>query len=279
MSDGLLLIDKADGPTSHDVVQRVRRALKTRRVGHSGTLDPFATGLLLVAVGRATRLLRFLPHSPKGYEGTIRLGETSDTDDGTGQRSVSEAPLPAAEAVIAAASEFVGPQQQLPPRVSARKVDGQRLYKLARKGVEVEVEPRSVQIDRFELSPGDEPAFHCDVSAGTYIRSLARDLGAKLGCGGLVEELRRTAIGPISVESAVSIDDPALAERLIPLADMPLEPARLTLAAAAAARFRQGNPVEAPDGAGLRSVLAESGELLGVGELDGPRLQPRVVLA
>ncbi|GAG07552.1 unnamed protein product, partial [marine sediment metagenome] len=187
--DGLLLIDKANGPTSHDVVQSVRRLTGQRRVGHAGTLDPLATGLLPVLLGRATRLARFLPHSPKHYDGLLRLGLTSVTDDITGEaltRHTGTLPDPAT--VIAAAERLEGSYPQIPPTVSARKVGGKRLYRLAREGIRAEVAPRQVDVSRFEVAPiEDDPAqyeFSAEVSGGTYVRALIRDLGAALGCGG-----------------------------------------------------------------------------------------------
>lgn len=280
--DGLLLIDKPTGPTSHDIVQRVRRALGTRRVGHSGTLDPFASGLLLVALGRATRLIRFLPQSPKHYEGELRLGRSSDTDDATGEVVEHDAPLPDPERIVAAAAALVGTHHQRPPRVSARKVDGKRLYALARAGVEAEVAPREVRIDRFELTPTSDTAvwrYAAEVSAGTYVRALARDLGHALGCGALVQSLRRTAIGPISVDLACDPDDPTLDARLIALEQLPLEPPALQLDPAAAERFRHGGAVARPEDEGaLRRVFSSDGALLGVGRIEGGTLRPQVVV-
>ena len=188
--DGLLLIDKSSGPTSHDVVQSVRRLTGQRRVGHAGTLDPLATGLLPVLLGRATRLARFLPHSPKHYEGLLRLGLTTVTDDITGEELTCHAgTLPDPASVAAAAERLQGSHPQIPPAVSARKVGGKRLYRLARQGIRVEAAPRQVDVNRFEIAPvKDDPAqyeFSAEVSGGTYVRALIRDLGAALGCGGV----------------------------------------------------------------------------------------------
>jgi len=212
--DGLLLLDKPPGPTSHDIVDRVRRATHTRRVGHAGTLDPPATGLLVAVLGRATRLVRFLPDAPKGYSGTFRLGVTTATDDLTGATLTRhDGPLPAHEQVVSAAARFVGSLLQTPPSISARSVGGKRLYRLARRGRAVTAPAVRVQVERLEIEPLAEPglyAFSAEVSAGTYVRSLVRDLGWALECGAAVDTLRRTRIGPLGVEDAllVSPDGP-----------------------------------------------------------------------
>ena len=270
------------------MVDQVRRATGQRRVGHTGTLDPAASGLLLLALGRATRLIRFLPHAPKVYTGVVRLGRTSDTDDATG-RVIDSATgsLPAVETVIEAARGLQGRQLQKPPAVSARKIGGKRLYELARAGRPVDAPPAEVTVHRFELQPGDAPdrfRFVAEVSAGTYVRALARDLGSRLGCGGLLEELRRTVIGPLRVEQATTLPLPAGVELpVVPLESMPLVPPALRLADPGdALRFRSGNALStealgAPDG--LYRVLDEQGRLLGVGESKGGLIRPRVVLA
>jgi tRNA pseudouridine55 synthase len=289
--DGLLLLDKPEGPTSHDMVARVRRATRQRRVGHAGTLDPLASGLLPLVLGRATRLVRFLPQSPKRYHGTLRLGLATATDDVTGEVIARhDGPLPAAERVIEAARAFRGHLMQRPPAFSARKVDGQRLYRLARRGVEVEAPEKPAEVSCFDLRPAERAGDFCfvaEVSAGTYIRSLARDLGRELGCGGTLVELRRVAIGPLSVEDALGPDvletpDPtALREALIPLDRMPLTPPAVRLTGPEEARgFSAGVAVaagiEGPEG--LCRVLAPDGRLLGIAEAGEGRLQPRVVL-
>ena len=291
--DGLLLIDKSSGPTSHDVVQSVRRLTGQRRVGHAGTLDPLATGLLPVLLGRATRLARFLPHSPKHYEGRLRLGLTSVTDDVTGEELTRcLAPLPAPSVVAESARRLQGTYPQTPPAVSARKVGGKRLYRLARQGIQVEAPPRQVEVSRFEVVPTDEdPAvfeFRAEVSGGTYVRALIRDLGEALGCGGVMATLRRTAIADLSpspglrfgTDSAPDSED--LASQLIPLEAMPLEPPRLRLASPEAAqRFVAGvaQSTAATVADGFCTVLDTNEHLLGVGELTEGVIQPKVVLA
>ncbi len=294
--EGLLLIDKPAGCTSHDVVARVRRLAGRARTGHAGTLDPMATGLLPLVLGRASRLVRFLPGSPKEYEGLLRLGLRTDSDDITGEPvHRHEGPLPAPEQVLAAARELTGDLAQMPPAVSARKVGGKRLYKLARKGIEARVEPRRVHVGRFELTPAEAAGdyrFVASVSAGTYIRSLARDLGEALGCGGTLAALRRTRIGPLSVADAVAVPTledltpELLRAGLRPLGQMPLSPPRVDLPDAdSARRFLSGNRIEVhagpagcPEG-GYCRVLGPGEELLGIAELEAGTLRPRVVLA
>ncbi len=290
--DGLLLVDKPGGPTSHDVVARVRRILGERRVGHAGTLDPLATGLLPLVLGRATRLVRFLPGAPKSYVGRLRLGLVTDTDDVTG-RVVSRhpGPLPAPAAVIAGARTRTGRSLQVPPVYSAKSVDGVRLHRVARRGGDVTPRPAPVEVFRFDLRDTDDPAvftFEAVVSSGTYVRSLARDLGADLGCGAVVEALRRTAIGPMTVESAVALalgerpSRAALLEAVLPLESMPLDAPATEVDADEARRFAAGLPCAAretlPEAGSVR-VLGPGGRLLGVAEREGALLRPRVVLA
>jgi tRNA pseudouridine55 synthase len=210
MKDGLLLVDKEPGCTSHDVVQRARRILKQKKIGHCGTLDPEATGLLLLTLGLATRLTRFLIRAPKLYEGTIRFGVVTDTYDAVGQ-VVAEAPATAVEALALPAVEaemrrFEGTFQQSAPPYSAKKVGGVKFYELARRGEEVPEESKEVTV--YELAPvGDlrdgRLSFRLACSSGTYARTLAHDLGRRLGVGAHLCELRRTKIGPFEVGQAV----------------------------------------------------------------------------
>ncbi len=214
MPAGILLVDKPGGMTSHDVVARARRALGTRKIGHAGTLDPMATGLLVLGVDGATRLLTFIVGLDKTYEATIRLGQSTDTDDAEGQPTG----FATAEAVDAVTSDAIetgiaaltGSISQVPSTVSAIKVNGKRAYDLARRGVDVELTPREVTVSRFDVQRvrREQGSFDLDVivdcSSGTYIRALARDLGAALGVGGHLTALRRTRIGPFSVAEAVT---------------------------------------------------------------------------
>ncbi len=291
LPEGLLLVDKPEGPTSHDVVDIVRRITRQSRIGHAGTLDPMASGLLPLVLGRATRLVRFLPHSPKLYAGRIRLGVTTATDDVTGSVvSRHEGPLPSPEEVREAARHLVGRIAQVPPAVSARRVEGKRLYRLARSGRKVEAPPAHVEIFRLELTPGPSPedwAVEAEVSAGTYIRAIARDLGAALGCGAALAALRRLAIGPMAVEDAAAVDGleatGALAAAIVPLEAMPLEPPAVTLPdGGSCARFSSGLAVPLPGGSpasGTVRVLSPAPALLGMGEVIAGTVHPRVVLA
>lgn len=214
MKDGLLLIDKDPGFTSHDAVQKSRRILKQKRVGHCGTLDPDATGLLLLTLGTATRLTRFLIRAPKVYEGVIRFGITTDTYDAAGQVT-AESPAEAVAAlrlpeVEAAMRRFEGDIEQQPPPYSAKKVKGVKYYELARRGEEVPNDPKEVTV--FEFSPVGEIqdgrlAFRLSCSSGTYARGLAHDLGVALGLGAHLAELRRVRIGSFSVESALRLPE------------------------------------------------------------------------
>lgn len=284
-SEGLLLVDKPPGPTSHDVVAEVRRLLATPRVGHAGTLDPAASGLLPLALGRATRLLRFLPASPKAYEGEIRLGTTTDTDDLEGEETSRHAgPLPSPEEVARRAHSLVGRSLQRPPAYSARKVAGKRLYSLARRGVTVEAPSTPIEVFRFDLRATDDPGvyrFEAEVSSGTYVRALARDLGEGLGCGGALASLRRTAIGPMRVESAIAVPAPpeTLRAALLPLAAMPIPHPALALDAEESRRFRAGAPVPRGEGSGPVRVLDPEGALAGIGAIEDGSLRPVVVLA
>lgn len=206
--EGILNIDKPTGITSHDVVNRVRRVAGLRRVGHAGTLDPLATGVLLACLGRATRLVEYLMGRPKTYEVVIRLGQNTDTYDADGE-VVAERPCHFTPDDLATAlAQFHGPIQQMPPLYSAIKKGGQPLYKLARQGTEVEIEARAVIIYELEQLAFNLPLLTLRVvcSSGTYIRSLAHDLGEALGCGGHVAALRRTAVGEFTLDTAVPLD-------------------------------------------------------------------------
>ncbi len=207
---GLFLVDKPTGPTSHDVVQQLRRWTGIRRVGHGGTLDPMATGLLPLFVGRGTRLIEYLGEHRKHYRATIRLGVRTDTDDAEGA-VVSEAPVPplSADQIEQALSAFRGAVSQVPPAFSAVKVGGVTAHRAARRGEPVEMAAREVTVHALTVEDWQSPLLRValTVSTGTYVRAIARDLGEQLGCGGHVIEMRRTGIGPVSVEQAHSPDE------------------------------------------------------------------------
>jgi tRNA pseudouridine55 synthase len=207
--DGAILIDKPAGPTSHDVVDAIRRTFGIKKVGHCGTLDPNATGLLIIVLGRGTKLSEKMMSDDKVYEGTIKLGETTDSYDADGQLTGS-LPVPpiTLDQLNEAAAGFVGDQMQTPPMVSAVKIKGVPLYKLARKGVEVPREPRLIHIYSFRFTGYQEPVgrFRIACTKGTYVRSLAHELGQKLGCGAHLATLRRSASGKFNVADATPLD-------------------------------------------------------------------------
>ena len=221
-SNGLLLVDKPRGLTSHDVVARVRRILHEKKVGHAGTLDPMATGLLVLAVGPSTRLLRFAQSETKRYAGAVKFGVATDSLDADGA-VVDEQPVPTMtrESVQDAASTMLGSQLQTPPMVSAIKVDGQRLHELARRGLEVEREARAITVTSFTLAPSDDDSiwrFDVVCSVGTYVRVLLSDLAQRLGTVGHLVELRRLASGSHTVEDALTLDE--LADRVLGCGDV-----------------------------------------------------------
>jgi len=272
--------------TSHDVVQRVRRALGTKAAGHTGTLDPFATGLLVVLVGRATRLARFVERRPKTYLATVRLGVRTDTDDPTGriiQTSEGGESVDPAR-VVEALAEFVGTRPQRPPEYSAKHVGGERSYRKARRGEMVQLEPVDVTVHRLEVLECRPPevTFRIVVSAGTYIRAIARDLGECLGLGAHLTSLRREAIGSLRVADAVSLEQLS-ADALIPprmvLGDMPT----VDLDAEALNAVSHGRAVVDGEAVGKRVSgtvvgLLGDGELVAVAKAEDGWLRPVVVL-
>ncbi len=208
---GICIVDKQPGWTSHDVVARARKLLSTKKVGHSGTLDPDATGVLVLGIGRATRLLQFLTGMNKSYVGEIRLGSTTTTLDAAGEITANfEMGGTTVEQVRQVAKSFVGDIEQIPPMVSALKIDGKRLHELAREGIEVERKARPVTISRLDIDPveGESLTFRAavDCSSGTYIRTLAADIGEALGGGAHLRSLRRTAVGPFTIADATPLE-------------------------------------------------------------------------
>jgi tRNA pseudouridine55 synthase len=277
-AEGLLLVDKPAGVTSHDVVDVVRRAHRTRKVGHAGTLDPMATGLLLIGIGRATRLLRFLGGLPKTYEGTLRLGVETSTLDAEGD-VVREAAVDVTEAEVAAAMRaLVGESLQRPPAFSAVKVGGRKLYEAAREGERLEADPRPIRVDAFDLLSFDPPdaTFRVTCSGGTYVRVLAADVGAALMCGAHLTALRRTAIGPYAVDDAVAPDG---AREPLPIDAAVGHLPRLDLDTEEALAASHGRPLGPAGLTGPYAVFGPDGRLIGVYEDDGPRARPQVILA
>lgn len=274
--DGVALVAKPPGITSHDAVDAVRRALGTRKVGHAGTLDPMASGLLVMGVGSATRLLRFLGDLPKTYTGRIRLGVTTDTLDAEGAVVATHLVETSTEAITAAASRLVGERLQAPPAYSAVKVGGRKLYEAARAGETLEASPRPVTVHAFTVTAidGDEVAFETTVSGGTYVRVLAADLGADLGCGAHLAALARTAIGPFLLADASPPDAPRLLPPSAAVAHLPC-----VAVGEEEARAASNGRILAPAGiAGPYAVVDPSGALLGVWRDDGAKARPDVVL-
>jgi tRNA pseudouridine55 synthase len=223
--DGAILVDKPAGPTSHDVVDAIRSQFRIKKVGHCGTLDPNATGLLIIVLGRGTKLSEKLMSDDKVYEGSIKFGETTDSHDAAGELTGSlPVPLMTVAELNDAAAAFVGDIMQMPPMVSAIKKDGVPLYKLARKGVEVERQARLIHIYNFRFSDYQQPLgwFRVACTKGTYVRSLAQDLGQKLGCGAHLATLRRTVSGKFDVadsiefEKVMALSTKELEQRVIP---------------------------------------------------------------
>lgn len=224
--DGVLLVDKPADHTSHDVIARLRGKLKMKRIGHAGTLDPMATGVLVVLVGKATRASQYLMSVDKEYSGTIKLGQVTNTQDAEGEILETRPVPPLGEAELRAAMQgFVGDQYQTPPMYSAIKIDGVPLYKMARKGEEVEREPRFIRIASFDLTRFAIPEldFVLRCSKGTYVRTVAHDLGAKLGCGAHLSALRRTATGKFNITQCLTLDQiqaltlPEIEKHLLPV--------------------------------------------------------------
>jgi tRNA pseudouridine55 synthase len=276
--DGLLLIDKPTGITSHDAVAQVRHALATRKVGHAGTLDPMATGLLVIGVGRATRLLRFLGELTKTYEGTLRLGTETTTLDADGEITrEAQADDVTDDAIRVAMTAKLGASAQRPPAFSAVKVGGRKLYEAARAGEIIEAPARIVRVDRFEMTTrsGVDVDFACVVSGGTYVRVLAADVGAAVGCGAHLTALRRTAIGPFTVDTATSPTDPG--------APLPLEHAvshlpRFDLDAEEAIAASHGRILAPASIDGPYGVYDPGGQLIGIYHDDGSKARPLVIL-
>jgi tRNA pseudouridine55 synthase len=224
--EGVLLIDKQRGPTSHDIVDMIRRLYGTRKVGHAGTLDPMATGLLILLIGKATKVSAYLMSQDKAYEADLTLGIVTDSQDAEGEtRETHPVPELTDEAIRAAMAKMLGDQYQMPPMHSARKVNGVPLYKLAHKGQEIAREPRFIRVESMDLLRWSSPiiSFKTRCTKGTYVRTLGHDLGKSLGPGGHLSALRRTASGTNDVEQAVTIDAlnamtmPERLARLIPI--------------------------------------------------------------
>ena len=272
--DGLLLIDKPAGITSFDVVRRVKRALALKKVGHLGTLDPFATGLLPLALGEATKLAQFLLEETKTYLATLTLGVATDTQDVTGQVTAESGNLPAPAEVSRAAAGFVGQIEQVPPMYSALHHNGERLYKLARRGEVVAAPPRQVVIHRLDVMEIAVPrvTIRVECSKGTYIRTLAHDLGRALGCGAHLAALTRLAVGTFQLEEALPLDlverhPEEMHRRLIPLAQCLPRYQAVRVDRQEARRLSQGQTLPWPEpipSAGEKVRVVAEGSLVAV---------------
>jgi tRNA pseudouridine55 synthase len=295
---GVVNLDKPVGPTSHDMVGLLRRLTGTRRIGHAGTLDPLASGVLPILVGAATRFSQELTGGPKRYQATIRLGSTSATDDAEGPLSPGTGPIPDEPVIRRALEGFVGSYDQRPPAYSARKLAGRTAHRAARAGEVLELAPRRVTVDVIDVlsvTIGDgwtDVAIDLRCGAGTYVRSIARDLGEVLGCGGYLSGLRRTEAAGLHVADSLRPDQlealrdqDRLEDALLPIAGL-LSMPRVRLSAVDADRFRHGSRIaisadqasaDAVDG--RRTVFDGDDQLLGIGSLAEGQLQPEKVVA
>ena len=278
---GLLIIDKPAGVTSHDVVQRVRKLLKTRRVGHLGTLDPMATGVLPLCIGKATRIGRFFTSSPKEYVGEIRFGFATTTYDREGEPTTAEQALVhKLEEIEAAMRVLTGSYEQKPPRISAKKMGGIPSYKLARRGFDLEPEPVPVHVMSFEVTGFAPPrvSFRVLCSPGTYVRSLAHDLGLGLGCGAHLESLRRLRSGEFLAEQAIELDS-VTPNKVVPLEALLTELPRIEIEGEVEEdRVNHGNPFATDRPRGLARIFNKKGEFLAVASIENGWAHPRVVL-
>ncbi|MEX2129245.1 MAG: tRNA pseudouridine(55) synthase TruB [Xanthobacteraceae bacterium] len=289
---GWIALDKPVGLTSTDAVAAIKRLFRAKKAGHAGTLDPLASGVLPIAFGEATKTVPFVMDGRKAYRFTVRWGIETDTDDADGRALANSDRRPSADAIRALLPEFTGTIEQVPPRFSALKIEGERAYDLAREGAAVELAARPVEIDRLELTTtpdADRAVFEAECGKGTYVRAIARDIGRKLGCFGHVQALRRMQVGPFHEENAVKLD--ALAalrdqggEEALHGALMPVEAGLTSLPAlsishADARRLALGQAVilrgrDAPILEGLVSVSAQ-GALVALGEVEQGSLKPR----
>lgn len=274
---GCVVVDKPAGVTSHDVVDMLRRSLGTRKVGHAGTLDPDATGVLVLGIGRGTKLLQFVTGADKTYTGEIVFGKATSTLDAAGDVTGTWDMSPTPEQVAAAAADLTGDIEQIPPMVSAVRIDGKRLHELAREGIEVDRPARPVTVHRYETAPTDDPLVysldvHC--SSGTYIRSLAADVGAALGGGAHLRNLRRPTVGPFSLDDASPIEGPTV----LPLMEMLRGLPRLDVDVTVADRVRVGQALGPSSGAGQFAIVGPGEELLAVYEVRDGVMVPAKVL-
>ncbi len=289
--NGWLVIDKAPGMTSTQVVAEVKRLTQAQKVGHGGTLDPLATGVLPIAMGEATKTVAYVMDAAKAYDFTLRFGEARDTDDAAGTVVATSDLRPSEAEIRAALPHFIGLIQQVPPQYAAVKIQGERAYDIARRGETVELAPREIRIDELELTghpDADHATFRMRSGKGAYVRSIARDLGRMLGCHAHVAALRRTEVGAFRAEDAISLDslarivaDDTLLQVLVPLTTALAGIPALAVTEPQALRLRAGQPVYIPpalvgetvgDPATVRAMRA--GELIALARLEGMELSP-----
>lgn len=274
---GIILVDKPQDWTSHDVVAKLRGILKERRIGHSGTLDPMATGLLVVFIGRATRAVQFAESDSKRYIATMRTGYSTDTQDISGNVTAQSGKTATKEELLSVFPHFTGEIMQLPPMYSAVKVKGKKLYELARRGETVEREPRKICISRLELIDRDGDDFVLDVSCskGTYIRTLCNDIGSELGCLATLSALRRVEAGAFSVSDAHCIDEIALSPEkyIIPVDALFAKFPSIRLNERATSKFKCGNILKTSAADGEYRVYSDNGEFLAIAESKGCELK------
>lgn len=281
--NGIILVDKPQDWTSHDVVAKLRGVLHERRIGHSGTLDPLATGLLVVFVGRATRAVEFAEADSKEYITGLHLGVSTDTQDITGNIVASSGALPDEAALRAAIGRFIGDIEQIPPMYSAIKIGGKKLYELARRGESVERAPRKITVSAIDIAgrDGDDYILNISCSKGTYVRTLCSDIGEALGCGACMSSLRRTRAGVFSVDDAHSLADIEAAVREGRLSDIILPVVdtlfasfpKLTVSQSAAKRLKNGNIIKISAEDGEYKVYSDSDEFLLLGRVECGKLK------
>lgn len=274
---GCVVVDKPAGVTSHDVVDMLRRSLGTRKVGHAGTLDPDATGVLVLGVGKGTKLLQFVTGADKTYTGEIVFGTATSTLDAAGEVTGTWEMAITPGQVAEAAAELTGDIEQVPPMVSAVRIEGKRLHELAREGIEVERPARPVTVHRYDTAPTEDPlVYSLDVecSSGTYIRTLAADIGSALGGGAHLRNLRRPSVGPFTLADASPVDEPVV----LPLSEMLRGLARLDVDSNVADRVRVGQALGPSNGQGRFAVVGPGDELLAVYEIREGVMVPAKVL-
>lgn len=280
--NGIILVDKPQDWTSHDVVAKLRGVLHERRIGHSGTLDPLATGLLVVFVGRATRAVEFAEADSKEYITGLHLGVSTDTQDITGNIVAESAALPDEAALREAIGRFIGDIEQIPPMYSAIKIGGKKLYELARRGESVERAPRKITVSAIDIAgrDGDDYILNISCSKGTYVRTLCSDIGEALGCGACMSSLRRTRAGAFSVDEAHSLADIEAAAREGRLSDiiLPVDTLfapfpKLTVSQSAAKRLKNGNIIKISAEDGDYRVYSDPEEFLLLGRVEGGKLK------